>query len=434
MSGSDDDSVALTVVSPTRRQGPDSSMTSLDVSQTEMLGGRSVPRLGHSVLKDGFCTYLCNSLRLLSIGAPGERPWLNLLIPIVPFALMSPALGWPNALSFTLALLAICPFAERLNFVTEDLAKYTNATIGGLLNASFGNVTELIVSIMALRSGELWIIRCSMLGSILSNLLLVLGTAFLVGGCCQRRRKQRAGPGNDDESVAASSSSSSPGSQDGVLQSYNLHAANVNISLLVLCAATYTLPSLLASDVAAATNVSTGEALVYDAAAQARADASNRLFTAIVALALLVVYCCYLAFQLKTHKTMFDDDEENDDDEPPVLGLWGAMFWLGVATACIAVMSDILVDSFTAATGGLGVPSAFLWTILVPIIGNASEHASAVVFAYVMTMDYDHHDDHGARCWCCECGWLFVEAYQVVGCSLMRCAPACSYWATSLSP
>ena len=86
------------------------------------------------------------------------------------------------AFVFTFSLLAIAPFAERLSYVTEQLALHTSQTLGGLLNATFGNVTELIVSLFALRAGLLRIVQVSLLGSILSNLLLVLGTAFLVGG------------------------------------------------------------------------------------------------------------------------------------------------------------------------------------------------------------------------------------------------------------
>ena len=321
-----------------------------------------------SVLQQGFKAYLKNSLRVLTVGEPGDRPWLNVLILLVPIAFAADGFQWTNGITFALALLAICPFAERLNFVTEDLTKYTNATIGGLLNASFGNVTEMIVSIMALRQGELWIIQASMLGSILSNLLLVLGSAFFVGGCRQHR-----GTGSE-----------------GVLQSYNTHAANVNISLLLLCVAAFSLPGILVSDIAVATD--DGDALsdVSSATGNSTAGAAGQVYSVCAAIFLLLVYGLYLLFQLRTHSGMFndedgEDDDNEDEDDAPVLGFWGAMFWLGIATIFISLLSNILVDSFTRATDGIGVPDAFAWTILVPIVGNAAEHASAVIFAYVLS-------------------------------------------------
>ena len=135
------------------------------------------------------------------VSAPGWRPYcwmtcrvlllssrLNLLLVLTPFAFMSKQNG-KEAATFVLALLALCPFAERISFVTEDVAKYTNDTLGGLLAASFGNITELIICIFALNAGYLRLVQVSMLGSVLSNLLLVLGSAFLVGGYQHKEQK-----------------------------------------------------------------------------------------------------------------------------------------------------------------------------------------------------------------------------------------------------
>jgi len=345
--------------------GSDSDEEEVSPAQTiSSLEGEVQPlKVQHpGVLQHGFRAYLCRSLRILLVGTPGDRPWLNALLLLVPFVFMSNSFGWGNGVTFALALLAICPFAERLNFVTEDLTKYTNATLGGLLNASFGNVTEMIVSIMAMRKGELWIIQASMLGSILSNLLLVLGSAFFVGGC---RRHRSVGTGS-------------------ILQKFNLHAANVNISLLLLCVAAFSLPSILVSDLAAPG----WEALPSVDNVSVDATPAGKSYSVVAAVFLLLVYALYLLFQLKTHRDIFDDDDDDDDTDPPVLGFWGAMWWLGVATIFISFLSDILVDSFTSATGGIGIPDVFVWTILVPIVGNAAEHASAVIFAYVRLQHY----------------------------------------------
>jgi Ca2+:H+ antiporter len=108
--------------------------------------------------------------------------YLNILLGATPIAIISWAAGWSDIVTFLFSLIALCPLAERLGFVTEQLALHTNETIGGLLNATFGNATELIVSIAALSKGLYKLVQLSLLGSILSNMLLVLGTAFFVGG------------------------------------------------------------------------------------------------------------------------------------------------------------------------------------------------------------------------------------------------------------
>ena len=107
---------------------------------------------------------------------------LNVLLLCVPCALVSNGLAWDDSVTFFFALLSLAPIAERLGFVTEQLAIHTNETIGGLLNATFGNATELIVAIAALSKGLYKLVQLSLLGSILSNMLLVLGTAFFFGG------------------------------------------------------------------------------------------------------------------------------------------------------------------------------------------------------------------------------------------------------------
>ncbi|KAJ1631048.1 hypothetical protein T492DRAFT_906247 [Pavlovales sp. CCMP2436] len=123
------------------------------------------------VLADGWGLYLRRSIGTLLF-----EEKLNILMLVcatTPFALMSKRMGWGDGLTFFFALVSIAPFAERLSFVTEQLAMYTNDTLGGLLNATFGNVTELIVSVFALRAGMYHIVKVNLLGSVLSNLLLV---------------------------------------------------------------------------------------------------------------------------------------------------------------------------------------------------------------------------------------------------------------------
>ena len=107
---------------------------------------------------------------------------LNVLLPCALLAMIGRAAKWGDGPIFFFALMALAPLAERLGHVTEQLALYTNPTVGGLLNATFGNATELIVSLFAIKEGLLRVVQLSLIGSVLSNLLLVLGTAFFMGG------------------------------------------------------------------------------------------------------------------------------------------------------------------------------------------------------------------------------------------------------------
>ena len=297
-----------------------------------------------------------------------------------------------QTLTFVAALLALCPLAERLGFVTEQLALHTNATVGGLLNATFGNATEMIVCIFAIRSGLLRVVQLSLLGSVLSNLLLVLGTAFFLGGL---RHK---------------------------VQTFSIDSVKANTSLLMLGMITLLMPNLLDS-----TN------------SMLDSDDALRLsrFCSVV---LLVVYAAFLVFQLKTHRFLFepdspqsppaaagsrggggggsstratapeqgflndqglystapaaeagnddeDGDDDGDDDEEEVLGFRGSIFWLAFLTLWIAWLSDLVVDTIEVAAEALQLPVAFVSTILLPIVGNAAEHASAVIFAMKNKME-----------------------------------------------
>ena len=132
------------------------------------------------LLADGFWAYVKRSTHALLF-----QNYLNLLMLFTPLSVLYVTMEWNKGLIFTFSLLAIAPFAERLSFVTEQLAMHTSETLGGLLNATFGNVTELIVSLFALFRNMLRIVQVSLLGSILSNLLLVLGCAFFAGGACR---------------------------------------------------------------------------------------------------------------------------------------------------------------------------------------------------------------------------------------------------------
>jgi len=268
---------------------------------------------------------------------------LNWLLICTPFAFVGHYAGWPDRWVFFLSLGAIAPFAERLSYVTEQLALHTSETLGGLLNATFGNVTELIVSLLALQAGLYRIVQVSLLGSILSNLLLVLGTAFLVGGL--KHPEQR----------------------------YNRTAQTASFSLLLLATMGLLYPMILSS---------THETLD---------DTSVLLISRLTSCAMLATYGFYLAFQLYTHTHIFEDGDDNDDDdddeEERILGASGAIAWLGIISVFIAFLSEYMVDAITGAAEELRVPDLFLGTIVLPIVGNAAEHAAAIIFAHKNKME-----------------------------------------------
>ena len=313
---------------------------------------------------------------------------LNVLLVCVPLAIGGSVLHLGDRLVFIASLLALCPLAERLGFVTEQLAMYTNPTVGGLLNATFGNVTEMLVSILAIHRGLLRVVQLSLLGSVLSNLLLVLGTAFFCGGLRQK------------------------------VQTFNTDVISANNALLVLGALAILLPAILDAS---------GTALhrVDDKGAD---ELALSRFSSVI---LLAVYFAYLYFQLVSHADLFDedggaeeagagtateltrlaDDEsrvgapdsprpeaapaaekaggggDDDEEEEAVLGKGGSLFWLAVLTVLVALLSEYIVNTIETSAKEFGMPLAFVSTILLPIVGNAAEHASAIIFAMKNKMD-----------------------------------------------
>ena len=315
-----------------------------------------------------FVTYLKVVLKELFFGH-----WMNVLLVFLPFAFISQSAKWGEGVTFVLALLALCPLAERISFVTEDVAKYTNDTLGGLLNATFGNVTEIIVCIFALKRNLVRVVQVSMLGSILSNLLLVLGTAFIVGGMKHKE------------------------------QSFNAVAAVTNSGMLLLSLCGLSLPVILTSTHTGVNpgSISQSHLIVADAGkmeinttvgtnvshALSGNDGSAPIgLSRFIACLMLLTYVFYIVFQLVTHTYMFEG-QEDDDEDPPILGLKGGIVLLGLLTVFISLLSDMIVDAIDGAATELKIPYLFIGTILIPIVGNAAEHAAAIIFAHRNKME-----------------------------------------------
>ena len=289
-------------------------------------------------MADGFGPYMTRSIHSVFFTTK-----LNYLLICVPAAMLARGGGWGDGWVFTLSLLAICPLAERLGFITEQLAEYTNPTVGGLLNATFGNLTEVIVSIFALKAGLLRVVQLSLLGSILSNMLLVLGCAFLFGGLTRKE------------------------------QTFNAEGVMMNFGLLLLAVMGLSLPAIL-----------------HFTHTELHGTDSELALSRFSSCILLLIYVAFLYFQLVTHSHLYDeddDDDDDDDDEELVLGFWGCIFWLSVATVFISLLSDYLVATIEGASASWDFSVAFISVILLPIVGNAAEHASAVMFAMKNKMD-----------------------------------------------
>ncbi|XP_016476937.2 vacuolar cation/proton exchanger 3 isoform X1 [Nicotiana tabacum] len=279
---------------------------------------------------------------------------LFVLFIAIPFAILAHYQNFGRSWVFGLSLVGLTPLAERISFLTEQIAFFTGPTVGGLLNATCGNATELIIAILALTQHKVDVVKYSLLGSILSNLLLVLGTSLFCGGIANLSKEQK----------------------------YDRKQADVNSLLLLLGLLCHMLPLMFRY-------AGVGES----AAAAAVTAKATLLLSRVSCIVMLIAYLGYLIFQLWTHRQLFDAQaEENEDDdtveeEEAVLGFWSAFAWLVGMTAVVALLSEYVVGTIEAASDSWGISVSFISVILLPIVGNAAEHAGAVIFAFKNKLD-----------------------------------------------
>ncbi|RDY01543.1 Vacuolar cation/proton exchanger 2, partial [Mucuna pruriens] len=284
---------------------------------------------------------------------------INILLPFGPLAIFLHYLTGHQGWVFFFTLLGITPLAERLGYATEQLAFYTGPTVGGLLNATFGNATEMIISIYALKNDMIRVVQQSLLGSILSNMLLVLGCAFFTGGIAHYKKIQ----------VFDKSSHCSRPLQQA--------AAIVNSGLLLMAVMGILFPAVLY--------------FTHSEIHHGKPVLSLSRFSSCV---MLVAYASYLFFQLRSQQNVYrpvneegDNGENSDDDEELELTQWEAIIWLAILTAWVSILSGYLVDALQGASESLNMSVAFISVILLPIVGNAAEHASAIMFAVKDKLD-----------------------------------------------
>ncbi|QCE03622.1 Ca2+:H+ antiporter [Vigna unguiculata] len=273
---------------------------------------------------------------------------LSILFPAVPIAIVAQCYGFGRPWVFALSLLGLTPLAERLSFLTEQIACYTGPTVGGLMNATCGNSTELIIAIFALSHNNIALVKYSLLGSVISNLLLVLGTSLFCGGLVNLRQEQK----------------------------YDRRQADMNLLMLFVALHCHLLPMLFH----------------YAGASEGVTAESSLQLSRAASIIMVIAYFAYLVFQLWTHRTLFEDHDQNEeegdsDSDEAVIGFWSGCVWLVGITVIIAVLSEYVVETIQDASNSWGISVSFLSIILLPIVGNAAEHAGAIIFAFKNKLD-----------------------------------------------
>lgn len=270
---------------------------------------------------------------------------MNLIYALLVFLPVAAGIEWmhgPPAWAFVASMLAIVPLAKAMGTATEEVALRTGPGVGGLLNATFGNATELIIALFALNRGLHEVVKASITGSIIGNLLFVFGLAVFMGGMRYAS------------------------------QEFNKTVASLNTSLLMLAVVGLMVPAGYAATIPA----------------QKLVPGALVTYSAMVALVLIAVYAASLFFALKTHKDLYAGGEGvHDTEEEPQWSVGKAVGVLLASTLGVAFMSEILVGSIEHVTKDWGLSPMFIGIILVPIVGNAAEHLTAVTVAMKGKMD-----------------------------------------------
>ncbi|KAL7283672.1 hypothetical protein ACG7TL_003108 [Trametes sanguinea] len=328
-----------------------------------------------------------------SLSAEGEPSWLqsyrfflfgsylNILLVFVPLSFLSHFLNWDAALRFSFSFVAIMPLAAMLGTATDQLSLKLGQTLSGLLNASFGNAVEIIVGIAALMQGELRIVQTSLLGSILSNLLLVLGCSFLAGGLKYPE------------------------------SNFQVTAAQASSSLMTLACITLVIPAAYHSAKSHAGGVDGGVNATAIAPVIRALDAESdlglsgmdaggvhglKIISRGTAILLLLVYIAYLIFQgegwtdrsragtqLKTHSYLYTPTPGVVEEEEPEMNILAA----GSGLLAVTIITAFFVASIEETAERYSIPKPFIGLILLPIVANAAEHVTSVWMAMKNKME-----------------------------------------------
>ncbi len=260
--------------------------------------------------------------------------WTYVLLVFVPISLAIEPLGLPKFWAFIASALAIVPLAGLIGEATEDITREVGPGVGGLLNATFGNATELIIAFFALRAGLQNVVKASLAGSIIGNILLVLGVSMLAGGWGRDR------------------------------QIFNRTRAGTNAAMLFLAVVALVMPAVF-------------DLAVFGTLKERGTDVEQ--VSLLVSIVLLITYLGSLVFSLRTHRDLITTTPP--EEQQARLTRNEALLFLVAATAVVAVESEILVGAIDEATTAFGISQFFVGMVVVAVVGNAAEYASAVLMA-----------------------------------------------------
>jgi Ca2+:H+ antiporter len=279
------------------------------------------------------------------------QSWPYLLVPFIPAAIVLDIANASAVVVFVSSALGIVPTAALMGRATEELAARSGPGIGGLLNVTFGNAPELIIALFALQKGLHEVVKASLIGSIIGNVLLVLGAAAFVGGL-------------------------RPGNRSGS-QIFSRTAASAQSAMLLIAAAGMIMPAIFV--------LVEGKGLPAPGAERAIYHGAVEHLSVIIAVVLMAVYLAGLVFSLRTHRDMFNPEHEGVEGQP-----WSvrrSVTVLALAGVAVGGMSEILVGSISEAAKSVGLSEFFIGAIVVAIVGNAAEHWVAVLVAAKNKMD-----------------------------------------------
>jgi Ca2+:H+ antiporter len=279
----------------------------------------------------------------------GADSWPYVLSPLIPAAVILDLADVSATVVFFVSAVALIPPAAMMGRATEELAERSGNVVGGLLNVTFGNAPELIIALFALGKGLHEVVKASLVGSILGNILLVMGAAMLVGGLSGGRTHR--------------------------VQKFGQTAASVQSTMLLLAVAAMIMPGVFA--------LVQGGGLPHAGDARVNYGGDLEHLSFAVACILIVSYAAGLLFSLRTHAAVFNPHEE--ESHTADRGDWStrrSVLALAISGALVGVMSEILVGSIEDASHAIGLSEFFIGAIVVAIVGNAAEHWVAVLVAY----------------------------------------------------
>jgi Ca2+:H+ antiporter len=279
----------------------------------------------------------------------GAFGWSAYLLPFIPIAVALEVAHADPVIVFVASALGVIPTASLMGTATEHLAARSGPGIGGLLNVTFGNAPELIIALFALGAGLHEVVKASIIGSILGNILLVMGAAMLVGGI--NRERQR----------------------------FDRTAASVQSIMLLLAIAALVMPALF--------ELIEGTGLPNPGDERVNYDTTVEQLSFAVAIVLILTYIGGLVFSLRTHRALFNPVHEEEEHEGEAWSIRRSVIALAIAGALVGLMSEILVGSISEASESIGLSEFFVGVIVVATVGNAAEHWVAVLVAAKDKMD-----------------------------------------------